>query len=131
MKTRHSILVVLLLAVVSIVGFSAYKLYSALYDHIMEKSEAVRIRVEEVSGTHPLQLKITTDISNGFEIVRSVSVKTHGAEMTIFYHVALAGLGKPVLYWGLPYTVTIPDSVKELRFGRRKEAIWERRNTGE
>lgn len=131
MKTRHRILVVLLLAVASIIGFSAYKLYSALYDHIMEKSEIWDLRVEEVSGTHPLQLKITTDIRNGFQIVRSVSVKTHGDEMTIFYHLALAGRGKPALYWGLPYTVTIPDSVKELRFGHREEVIWQRRNTGE
>jgi hypothetical protein len=121
--------VAVILAILSIVGIATYKVYSALYNHIMEKSEALHLRVEETSGTHPLQLRITTDPLGSAPIIRSVSVKTHGTEITILYHLALAGLAKPALSWGQVYALTIPDSVKEVRFGRCKEVIWQRRNT--
>ena len=129
MKTRHRFLVVFLLAILSVVGIASYKVYSTLYNHVMEKSEAFHLRVEEVSGTRPLQLRITTDPLASAPIIRSISVKTHSAEMTISYHLALAGLAKPTLSWGQAYILTIPDSVKEVRFGHSNELIWQSLDT--
>jgi hypothetical protein len=83
---------------------------------------------DEVIGTHPLQLRITADPTESAPIIRNVSVRTNDTEMTILYHLALAGLAKPTLNWGQVYVLTIPDAVKEVRFGRRKEVIWQRTN---
>ena len=130
MKKRHRFLVVFSLALVSIIGLAAYNAYSAFYNHIMEKSEAWHLKVEEVNGTHPLQLRIMIDPLGSAPIIRGVSVKTHGAEMTIMYHLALSGLAKPNLTWGEVYVLTVPDSVKDVRFGRSNELIWQRLDTG-
>lgn len=109
------------------IGIAAYGAYVALFDHILEKSEAWHLKVEEVKGTSP-QLKITIDPTEGWAVVRRVSVERNGSEMTILYHLGLSGKAPPAVIWGKPYTLTLPDSVTEVRFGRRSETIWVRRN---
>lgn len=119
---------VLLVACLFALGMAAFKAYTILYNHILERSEAWHLRVEEVSRTFPLQLRITTDTIQSAPVIRSVTVKRHGSEMTVLYHLAVAGLAKPALNWGEAYVLIVPDSVSEVRFGRRSEIIWRRSN---
>ena len=113
----------------SALGIAVYEAYSVFYNHILELSETWHLKVEEVSGTSPVQLRITTGTIQSAPIIRSVSIVKHGGEMTVLYHLAIAGLAKPTLNWGDAYTFTVPDSVNEVRFGRRAEIIWRRSNS--
>jgi hypothetical protein len=119
---------VLTITVVSLSGLTiaGYKAYAGFYNQILERSEAWHLRVEEVSGTSPLQLRITTDTMQSAPVIRKVTIRRHDSEMTVQYHLALAGLAKPTLNWGEAYTLTIPDSVNEVRFGHHAEVIWRR-----
>jgi hypothetical protein len=116
-------LLVVFLAALSVAG---YKAYTAFYNQILERSETWHFRVEEVSGTSPLQLRITTDPLESAPVIRKVTIRGHNKEITVLYHLALAGLAKPTLNWGEAYSLTVPDSVNEVRFGRRAEIIWRR-----
>jgi hypothetical protein len=124
--TRFRLALVLLIVFLSALGIAAHMAYTAFYNRILERSEAWRLRFEEVSGTSPLQLKITTDTTQSAPVIRSVTVRRHDKEMTVLYHLALAGLAKPTLNWGEAYSLTVPDSVSEVRFGSHSEVIWHR-----
>jgi hypothetical protein len=126
-KKRSRILFALVLGFLFLSGNAAYNVYAAFYNHIMERSEAWHLTVEEVDGTHPLQLRITTGTVASAPIIRRVTTKRQGRAITVRYHLALAGLAKPELMWGAAYVLTVPDSVSELRFGRRSEVIWQRK----
>ena len=115
--------VVLSLSALSVAG---YKAYAAHYNRILEQSEAWHLRVEEVNGTSPLQLRITTDTLQSAPVIREVTIRRHDPEMTVQYHLALAGLAKPTLNWGEAYTLTVPNSMNEIRFGQHADVIWRR-----
>lgn len=120
---------VILVVCLSVLGIAAYKVYSALYNHLLERSEALHLKVEEVRGTSPLELKITVDTNQGFTVIRRISVNRNGGEMTLLYHIGLSGDAPPAVFWGKPYTLTVADSVNEVRFGPRSETIWRRSNS--
>jgi hypothetical protein len=126
--TRLRLAIIFFIGCMPCIGIAAYKAYAALFDHVVEKSEAWHLRVEEVKGTSPLELKITIDPNQGWAVIRRVSVKSHGSELTLLYHVGLSGKAPPAVIWGKPYTLTVPDSVSEVRFGHRSETIWVRSN---
>lgn len=127
---RRSRLLIGLLILSSAIGVTGYRAYSTLYDYIMDRAEAVQLRIEEVSGTHPLQLRVTVGPNQGYLIIRNVTTTTRGANLTIFYHLALVGLAKPVQVWGKPYTLTVPDSVTEVAFGKASDTVWKRGGNG-
>ena len=123
---RIRIIVFFVAVFLSLLGFAGYKAYAVFYNQILEQSETWHFEVEEVSSTSPLRLRITTGTIQSAPIIRNVTIEKHGGEMTVLYHLAIAGLAKPILNWGAPYTFTVPDSVNEVRFGRRAEIIWRR-----
>lgn len=126
-KTARSRLSIGILgAVLCALSLAAYKAYTTLYDQILERSGTWHLKVEEVDGASPLQLRITTDTMESAPVIRKVTTRTHNGETTILYHLALAGLAKPALYWGKAYILTVPDSVNEVRFGRQETIIWRR-----
>jgi hypothetical protein len=110
-------------------SIAGYKAYAAFYNQILERPDAWHLRVEEVRGTSPLQLRITTDTMMSEPVIRKVTIRRHDREMTLLYHLALAGLAKPTLNWGEAHTLTVPDSVSEVRFGRHADVIWRRSNS--
>lgn len=116
---------VVFLCALSIAG---YKAYATFYNQILERPDAWHLRVEEIRGTSPLQLRITTDTTQSAPVIRKVTIRKHDREMTVLYHLASAGLAKPTLNWGEAYTLTVPDSVNEVRFGRHADVIWRRSN---
>jgi hypothetical protein len=59
-------------------------------------------------------------------VVRAITAKKRGDSVTVLYHLALAGLAKPKLAWGGAYVLEVPDSVNDVRFGRRGDVIWHR-----
>jgi hypothetical protein len=122
--TRFSLVIFVFVGCVSCIGLAAYKAYEALFDRILEKSEAWHLNVEEVQGTSPLELTITIDPNQGWAVVRRISIKRDGSELTLLYHLGLSGKARPAVIWGKPYTLTVPDSVTEVRFGRPSETIW-------
>jgi hypothetical protein len=130
MSTRSRFLLALLAVCLSAVGTAAYKAYAVFYNQILEKSETWHLNVEEVSNTSPLQLRITTGTIQSAPIIRSVTVEERDGEITILYHLAVAGLAKPALNWGEAYVLTVPDSVNEVRFGRHSQVIWRRSTSG-
>ena len=128
--TGFRIAVVTLVVFLIAIGIAGYKTYSVFYNQILELSEAAHLRVEEVSGTSPLRLKITTETIQSAPIIRSVTIERHDREMTVLYHLAISGLAKPTLNWGEAYSFTVPDSVNEVRFGRQGAIIWRRSKSG-
>jgi hypothetical protein len=130
-KTSRFRLVVLiiLVACLSALGMAAYKAYSAFYNHVLEKSEAWHLKVEEVRGNSPLELKITIDANQAWAVIRRISVNSNDGEMTLLYHIGLSGNAPPAVNWGKPYTLIVPESVTEVRFGPRSETIWRRTNS--
>jgi hypothetical protein len=128
-RSRLSIgIPVVVLCALSLAG---YKAYTTLYDQILERSGTWHLKVEEINGTSPLQLRVTTDTMGSAPVIRKVTTRRHNGEITILYHLALAGLAKPALYWGKAYTLTVPDSVNEVRFGRQEIVIWRRSGSTE
>jgi hypothetical protein len=77
-----------------------------------------------------VQLSVTTETRQSAPVIRSVTLKRRYKEMTVLYHLALAGLGKPTRNWGEAYVLMVPASVSEVRFGHRSEIIWRRSNRG-
>jgi hypothetical protein len=125
-KTARSRLALALIVVfLSALGIAAYMVYTAFYNQILEKSMAT-IKVEEIRGTSPLQLRIMIDSSNSALVIRSVTTRRRGSEITVFCHQALVGLAKSTVDWGKAYVLTVPDSVNEVRFGRGSVVIWRR-----
>ena len=127
MTKRSRFVVGLVLGLVAGVGAVAYTAWAAFYDRVMEVSESRRINVEELSGTRPLELKITVETMESAPVIRSVTTRRRGESLTVLYHLSLAGLVKPKLGWQQPYYLAVPDSVNEVRFGGRSEIVWQRR----
>jgi hypothetical protein len=128
---RSKFLIGVLLGLAIGVGAVAYAVWTALYDHIMTTSETLHIDVQEINGTHPLQLKIAVQTAESAPVIRTVTARQRGQSVTILYHLALSGLVKPGLGWSEPYVLTVPDSVSEVRFGRESEVIWRRSITAQ
>jgi len=126
LTARFRLVLAILVVSLSALSIAGYKAYAALYNRTLERSEAWHLKVEEVSGTSPLQLRITTDTMQSAPVIRKVTIRRHDAEMAVQYHLALAGLAKPTVNWGEAYTLTIPDSVNEVRFGHHADVIWRR-----
>lgn len=108
------------------IGIAAYYAYETFYNQILEQSAITRVKVEELNGTHPLQLKITIQSLNSAQDIRTVTTKRQGKLVSVRYHLALAGLVKPQIGWHEPYLLAVPDSVNEVRFGRDSQVIWRR-----
>jgi hypothetical protein len=125
-SARSRLILAVLVVFFSALSIAGYKAYAAFYNRPLERSEAWHLTVEEVSGTSPLQLRITTDTMQSAPVIRRVTIRRRDTEMTVQYHLALAGLAKPTLNWGEAYKLTIPDSVNEVRFGHHGEVIWRR-----
>jgi hypothetical protein len=123
---RFRFLLAILIVFFGTLSIAAFKAYNVFYDQILEQSETWHLRVEEVSGTSPLQIRITTDPYQSAAVIRRVTISRRDDELTVLYHLAIAVLAKPSLNWGKPYTLTVPNSVSEVRFGHRAEVIWRR-----
>lgn len=124
--TGFRIAVVAIAVFLSALGIAAYKAYAIFYNQILEPSQTWHLRVDEISGTSPLQIRITTDPYLSGEVVRKVTISRRGDGLTVLYHLAIAGLAKPGLNWGEAYTLTVPDSVNKVRFGHDGKIIWHR-----
>jgi hypothetical protein len=129
MRKHVRAFVFVLSVVLALLSIPAYILYKGLFDHIMESREVLRVTVEEVPETHPLRLRISVETGESAPIIRKVTKKQHGNTITVLYHLALAGLAKPALQWHEEYELTVPDSVREVRFGHESTLIWERSGT--
>ena len=79
MTKRSKFLFGLLLGFAVGIGGAAYVVWAALYDHIMTMSEVRHIDVEEVVGTHPLQLKVTVETVESAPVIRTVTTKRLGS----------------------------------------------------
>ena len=123
---RFRFVLSILIVFLGALGLATLKAYNVFYDQILERSDTWHLRVEEVSGTSPLQIRITTDSYQSAPVIRKVTTRSQDHELTVFYHLAIAGLAKPSLNWGEAYTLTVPNSVDEVRFGHRAELIWSR-----
>ena len=120
----------LLLICAAFIGGASWAVYATLYDNVMKRSDAWHLKVEEVSQTHPLQLRITMDANQGYMVIRKVTIRTSKTDLNVLYHLALAGLAKPRQYWGKAYTLTVPDSATSVSFGPAFETIWRRPGVG-
>lgn len=129
MRKRTRLLVAVLLVPLAILSIPAYMLFKGLFDHIMESREALRVTVEEVPKTHPLRLRILVETYESAPVIRKVTTKRDGDTITVLYHLALSGLAKPALQWREKYDLTVPDSVRAVRFGPEATLIWERSGT--
>jgi hypothetical protein len=118
-----------ILGLAVIFGALAYFVWVTFYDHILPMSAVRHISAEEISGTHPLQLKISVNAIDSAHDIRTVTVKRSGQSLTVLYHLSLSGLVKPDLDWREPYLLTIPETVREVRFGRDSNVIWQRHTT--
>lgn len=126
MTKRSRFLLGILFGFLAAIGIGAYYAYATFYNQILEESALTQVKVDELNGTHPLQLKITIKTVNSAQDIRTVTTKRHGRSVNVRYHLALAGLAKPQLGWHEPYLLTVPDSVNEVRFGRGSHVIWRR-----
>jgi hypothetical protein len=126
MTKRSRFVLGILLGLLAGIGIAASYAYATFYNQILEESATTRVKVEELNGTHPLQLRITIQSLNSAQDIRTVTTKSQGKSVSVRYHLALAGLVKPQLGWHEPYLLTVPDSVNEVRFGRDSQVIWRR-----
>jgi hypothetical protein len=125
-KTTRRLAAVVLGMIFLIGAATAKWLYSALYDYRMESKDAARLIVEEVGEVHPKHLQILVEPMASALVVRKISTDERGDILTLQYHLALAGRVQPELVWGQKYELVVPDSVREVRFGRDAKRIWRR-----
>ena len=126
MTKRSRLLLGLLIGFLAAAGIAAYFAYETFYNQTLEESALTQVRVEELNETDPVQLRIIVKSLNSSQDIRKVTASTQGRSISIQYHLALAGLTKSKLGWHEPYLLTVPDSVNEVRFGRRSQLIWRR-----
>ena len=126
MTKRSRFLLGGLFGFIAAIGVVAYFAYATFYNQILEESALTQVSVEELNGTHPVQLRIIVKSFNSSQDIRTVTTKMQGGSISVQYHLALAGLAKPKLGWHEPYLLTVPDSVNEVRFGRGSYLIWRR-----
>jgi hypothetical protein len=131
MTKRSRFVVGLLIGLGVGIGTVTYAAWSVFCDHIMTMREVQHMKVEEIGGTHPLQLKITFQPMDSALVTRTITTKWRGQSMTILYHLTLSGLVKPNQEWDEPYLLSVPDSVNEVQFGPDSETIWQRRTIGQ
>ena len=124
MTKRSRFLPGILFGFLAAIAIAAYYAYATFYNQILEESAMTRVNVEELDGTHPLQLRVTIQSFNSAQDIRTVTAKRQRKSVSVRYHLALAGLVKPQLGWHEPYLLTVPDSVNEFRFGRDSQVIW-------
>jgi hypothetical protein len=127
MKTLRKIVPILLTFLAVGIGVAVYKLYNPLYNVILESNQIAHFNVEEVHGTHHTKLRISGDPMEAFMIVRDISEKKDDSTITVWVHLAMVHLAKPLRSdaW-LAYEFIVPDSVNEVRFGRKSTPIWKR-----
>ena len=113
-----------ILALAAILTFAAmYRLYVAAHDRILEPIDIVMFKVEEVSGAHPTQLRISGGTSSSAESVYKITSKTEGRTIVVLVH---AGIARKGTTGDIKYELSVPDSVNEVRFGRSSTLIWKR-----
>ena len=126
MTKRSRLLLGVLIGFLAAAGIAAYFAYETFYNQILEESALTQVRVEELNDAHPVQLRIIVKSMNSSQDIRKVTASTYGRSIRVQYHLALAGLTNSKLGWHEPYLLTVPDSVNEVRFGRRSQLIWRR-----
>ncbi len=118
---KHYLYLFVLLAVVGCTAM--YRLYNALFDSILERSDVIFIKVEEVQGVHPTRLRIYGATSSSAISVRKIKTKTEESVIVVLVHAGLAKQGESGTF---QYELSVPDSVNEVQFGHRSTMIWKR-----
>ena len=101
-------------------------LYKTFYDVILEAKDVQELRVNEISGSRPLKLKVSGHPFYSGMVVRSITTKQNGPVIIVSIHLAAIGLAKPKTSGIFEYELTVPDSVNEVGFGRTHSPIWRR-----
>jgi hypothetical protein len=129
--TRSTRKLVLILLGVFVAGSSvtAYWLYEGFYNRILESEDIDHFNVEELRETHPTILRISMQPFGSADVLRTITTKKKSQTLIVFAHSGLSGLVKPNFNWDKDFELTVPDSVNEVRFGRRKTLIWKRGTT--
>lgn len=126
MTKRSRFFLGLLLVLLATIGIAGYYAYETFFNQILEESAVTQVKVEVLSDAHPVQLRITVKSVNSGQDIRTVTATRHGESLNVRYHLAVAGLVKPQQDWHKPYSLTVPDSVNQVTFGRGSQVIWRR-----
>ena len=121
--------VLLPLAVLAVVAsVSMYWLYGEIYNRTIDWNEVWHLKVEELPGAYPTELRISGPLLSSSEFVRTTTEKRIGPTIVVSAHLALCGLGfaQPKNGWKVDYEMSVPDSVNEVQSGRRSTVIWRR-----
>ena len=120
MKTIIKI-AVLLMVLLAMGG--GWALYNMFFNVILESKDVLNLKVEETPYSHPTQLKLSGLAFNSSMGIRKITTKRDGPAIVVLVHLSLASRGAS---GNFAYELTVPDSVKEVRFGRSNISIWKR-----
>jgi hypothetical protein len=94
---------------------------------IPDAKDVQYLKVEELPGTRPIELKISGHPFYSGMVVRSITTEKDGPMIIVSVHLATIGLVKPKTSGTFEYDLTVPESVAEVRFGHSSTLIWKRR----
>ena len=98
---------------------------TAAHDVILESKDVQFFEVEELQ-TSPTKLRISGLAFKSAMSVSKITTKTDKSVIVVQVHLAIA---KPGTSGSFAYELTVPSSVKEVRFGTTVAPIWQRRSS--
>jgi hypothetical protein len=109
--------------VVLIVGGVAWLLW---WHSILLGLTNLNLSVVEYKGSGSTIVRISGFCPHSAYAIKKVETKTEGSTMIVFVYAFIARGGTT---GRLEYDVTVPPSVKEIRFGKGRDLIWSRESS--
>jgi hypothetical protein len=82
--------------------------------------------VEEIRDSGSPTVRVSGSSGHSALSVKNISTKKDGSSVVVLVHLFLARRGTT---GDFKYDVVLPDSVNEIRFGKDKAVIWQRRKS--
>lgn len=95
---------------------------------ILEHKDTLQFKVQQLPDQVPLKIKVSGLSGHSALSVSKITTEINGSVLIIYVHLTLATISGETS-GRFDYELIIPDSINEIKFGKKKVSIWKRNKT--
>jgi len=92
---------------------------------ILEHEDVLQFKVQPLPDQVPKQIKVSGLSGHSALSVSKITTEMNGSVLIIYVHLTLAAISGGTS-GRFEYELTIPESINEIQFGKKKVSIWKR-----